>query len=157
TMSALVLKSERLGSSSLGIGFPLAGAVKKKFFFSACSSCSAKLRWAGVGLKSYLSSGKSSDMAMSLRPMSFQESRTTLEGLSAGFVATSFLASWAWTGIAAIAMANKAAASSGVFVIFVSPRLGERNLSGKIVLCKRWIGNLKNKILITDDTDVYRG
>src|ERR1700727_2119249 len=53
-------------------------------------------------------------------------------------------------------MANRAA-SNGVFVIFVSPRLGERNLSGKIVLCKRWIGNLKNKILITQDTDVYRG
>ena len=28
------------------------------------SNCSAKLRWAGVGLKSYLSSGKSSAMAM---------------------------------------------------------------------------------------------
>src|ERR1700732_3304256 len=50
----------------------------------ACSICSAKVRCAGVGLKSYLSSGKSSAMATSLRPISFHCERTTCEGLGAG-------------------------------------------------------------------------
>src|SRR5579871_6493361 len=63
---------------------------------AACSNCSAKLRCAGVGLKSYLSSGKSSAIAVSLRPISFQESSTTFTSGSAGLSAASFfIASWA--------------------------------------------------------------
>src|ERR1700730_1930439 len=49
-----------------------------------CSICSAKVRCAGVGLKSYLSSGKSSAMASSFRPISFHCDSTTCEGLGAG-------------------------------------------------------------------------
>src|SRR6267143_780267 len=48
-----------------------------------CSICSANVRCAGVGLKSYLSSGKSSAMAISLRPISFHCESTTCEGLGA--------------------------------------------------------------------------
>src|SRR4029077_5119473 len=77
-----------------------------------CRSCSAKLRWAGVGLKSYLSSGKSSAMAMSLRPMSFHCSSTACDGLAAGLTAVSFLeASWACSGDAAAAARTRAARS----------------------------------------------
>src|ERR1700677_4207281 len=56
-------------------------------------------------------------MAMSLRPISFQESSTTLEGLSTGFMGVSFLASWAWAGRAKNVAANNAAARNGVLLI----------------------------------------
>src|ERR1700733_232723 len=92
---------------------------------AACSSCSAKLRCAGVGLKSYLSSGKSSAMAMSLRPTSFQESSTTFASGSAGLTAASFLiasffiesfmASWACAGNA---HASRTIARNGI--VFIS-------------------------------------
>src|SRR5579871_1525670 len=86
---------------------------------AACSNCSAKLRSAGVGLKSYLSSGKSSAIAVSLRPMSFQESRTTFNSGSAGLtVASFFIESWAWT---ANANARRTIARNGIFFIS-SPR-----------------------------------
>src|SRR5215470_3718733 len=45
----------------------------------------AKLPTAGAGLKSYLSSGKSSAMAFSLRPISFHCSSTACDALGAGF------------------------------------------------------------------------
>src|ERR1700719_1105688 len=48
-----------------------------------CSSCSAKVRSAGTGLKSYLSSGKSSAMAISLRPISFHCDTTACDALGA--------------------------------------------------------------------------
>src|SRR5579863_7516746 len=85
-------------------------------------SCSAKLRWAGVGLKSYLSSGKSSAMAMSLRPISFQESRTTLAGGSAGLgaAASFFVASCACAGIAK-QMESRARARNGSLFMEVPP------------------------------------
>src|SRR5271154_1562313 len=57
-------------------------------------------RESGCGLYSYLSSGKSSAMAISFLPMSFQASRTACDGLGAG-LGGAFLASWAAAGIAA--------------------------------------------------------
>src|ERR1700730_1840505 len=48
-----------------------------------CSSCSAKVRCAGAGLKSNLSSGKSSAMAISLRPISFHCDTTACDALGA--------------------------------------------------------------------------
>src|SRR5271168_1989253 len=80
-------------------------------------SCSAKVRWAGVALKSYLSSGKSSAMAVSLRPMSFQESRTTLLGGSGGLTASFFMAFWARAGRVRVAAKRAAARRNGRFVI----------------------------------------
>src|ERR1700691_5687729 len=74
----------------------------------------ARLRWAGVGLKSYLSSGKSSAMAISFRPISFQAASTACDGLSAGFTAACFLASWAWAGKVRIVVAKNAAVSTNV-------------------------------------------
>src|SRR5579872_3864077 len=72
---------------------------------------------------SYLSSGKSSAMAMSLRPMSFHESRTTLDGLSGGLMAASFfMASCAWMGRVSVA-ASRAAARNG-FSMSDPPRCG---------------------------------
>ncbi len=47
-------------------------------------------------------------MAISLRPMSFQESRTTLDGLSAGLMASFF--SCAWDGIVNVVIARTAVA-----------------------------------------------
>src|SRR5579872_1751896 len=85
---------------------------------AACSNCSAKLRSAGVGLKSYLSSGKSSAIAVSLRPMSFHESSTTFDSGSAGLtVASFFIASWAWRGNA---NAMRTIARNGIFFISFS-------------------------------------
>src|ERR1700675_3410408 len=55
-----------------------------------CSSCSAKVRSAGTGLKSYLSSGKSSAMAISLRPISFHCDTTACDALGAAFGAPLF-------------------------------------------------------------------
>src|SRR5579864_1914185 len=52
---------------------------------ATCSSCSAKVRSAGTGLKSYLSSGKSSAMAISLRPISFHCDTTACDALGAAF------------------------------------------------------------------------
>src|SRR6266851_1810043 len=58
---------------------------------AAWSSCSANVRCAGVGLKSYLSSGKSSAMAISFREMPFHCPRTSCDGpfLGAPFLAIS--------------------------------------------------------------------
>src|SRR5260370_2376203 len=53
TTSALVLKSERLGSSSLGIGLPMAGFGKEELGVAGRMSCSAKVGWAGGGLYAY--------------------------------------------------------------------------------------------------------
>src|SRR6478609_11913792 len=77
-----------------------------------------ELRCAGVGLKSYLSSGKSSAIAVSLRPMSFQESSTTFNSGSAGLTASSFfIASWAWAGKA---NARRTIARNGILFISFS-------------------------------------
>src|SRR3984957_19821643 len=96
---------------------------------AACSNCSAKLRCAGVGLKSYLSSGKSSAIAVSLRPISFQESSTTFISGSAGltaasfFIASFFIASWVWAGNA---NASRTIARNGILFIFFSTILSPR-------------------------------
>src|SRR3984885_2384413 len=83
---------------------------------AACSNCSAKLRCAGVGLKSYLSSGKSSASAVSLRPIPFQESSTTFDSGSAGLTAASFfIVSWAWA-----ANANASRKIARNVVLFIS-------------------------------------
>src|SRR5260370_13182754 len=55
----------------------------------------------GCGLYSYFSSGKSSAMMISFRPMSFHCSSTACEGLGAGFGGSFFAASCASTGSAA--------------------------------------------------------
>src|SRR5258708_7584134 len=60
----------------------------------------------GCGLYSYLSSGKSSAMAISFRPTSFHCSRMACDGLGAGFGGSFFAASCASTGITASPMAN---------------------------------------------------
>src|SRR5262249_13301023 len=84
---------------------------------AACNSCSAKLRCSGLGLKSYLSSGKSSAMAISFRPISFQESSTTFSSGSAALGGPSFFApSCECAGIANVA-ANKARARNISFFI----------------------------------------
>src|SRR6266849_3211788 len=57
----------------------------------------ANVRESGCGLYSYLSSGKSSAMAISFFPVSFHCSRTACEGLAAGFGGSFFAASWAKT------------------------------------------------------------
>ena len=73
----------------------------------------------GVGLKSYLSSGKSSAMAMSLRPTSFHESSTTFSSGSAGLTAASFsIASCACAG-KVNAPTNRAIARNGSLFICV--------------------------------------
>src|SRR5260370_42228446 len=77
TTSALVLKSERLGSSSLGIGLPMAGWVEKKLALAAGRRWLAKLRWGGGGLEAYFFSWKSLGVVVSVRPMWVQESRGT--------------------------------------------------------------------------------
>src|SRR5262249_38268995 len=50
-----------------------------------CSSCSEKLRTVGMGLKPYLSSGKSSAMAISFRPTSFHWLSSSAELAGASF------------------------------------------------------------------------
>src|SRR5580698_4735802 len=102
---------------------------------AACSNCSAKLRCAGVGLKSYLSSGKSSAMAMSLRPTSFQESSTTFNSGSAGLTAASFfIASWAWAGNA---NASRAIARNDiVFISFSTIEFRNQSFSLLFRLCQ---------------------
>src|SRR5260370_31441099 len=56
-----------------------------------------KVRDSGAGLYPYLSSGKSSAMAISFRPISFHCSSKGSEGLGAG-LGSVFLASWARRG-----------------------------------------------------------
>jgi hypothetical protein len=66
---------------------------------------------------------KISAMAMSLRPISFQESSTTFNSGSAGltaasfFIASFFVASWAWAGNA---NASRTIARNGIFIISFS-------------------------------------
>src|SRR5579864_7640575 len=86
------------------------------------SSCSAKLRCAGVGLKSYLSSGKSSAIAVNFRPISFQASSTAWEALAAGFTAVSFFSEFcAPAGIIRAATARAAAATHVAIFMVDSP------------------------------------
>jgi len=69
----------------------------------------------GCRLEVILSSGKSSASAVSLRPISFQESSTTFDSGSAGLTAASFfIVSWAW---AANANASRTIARNGVLFI----------------------------------------
>src|SRR3984885_13567419 len=101
---------------------------------AACSNCSAKLRCAGVGLKSYLSSGKSSAIAVSLRPISFQESSTTFNSGSAGLMAASFfIPSWACAGNA---NASRTIARNGI--LFISSSTIEfRESKLQLLICLR--------------------
>src|ERR1700682_1684953 len=78
------------GGFSLPGVFPRTGAVKYSIDPAACSSCSAKLRTSGVGLKSYLLSGKSSAMAINFRPISFHCAKTICELLGMAFEASLF-------------------------------------------------------------------
>src|SRR6266481_9327368 len=85
-----------------------------------CIRFAANVRESGFGLYSYLSSGKSSAIAISLRPMSFHCSMIAADGPKAGFGGSfGLLASvCAKTGIAARnATAHNPAAS---FVRFIS-------------------------------------
>src|SRR5437763_15293273 len=83
TTAVFVLKWSR-DSSSTGF-LPLATSRKKSFDPARCNSCSAKVRCAGVGLKSYLSSGKSSAITITLRPISFHDCKTASDFLSGVF------------------------------------------------------------------------
>src|SRR5215475_14434040 len=67
----------------------------------ACSKFATNVRESGFGLYSYLSSGKSSAIATSLRPTSFHCSKTAAEGLAAGFGGSFFASLCAIVGIAA--------------------------------------------------------
>src|SRR5258708_36630836 len=49
TTSALVLKSDRLGSSSWGIGLPMVGVVYQVFWVCAVGDCAGEGIVAGVG------------------------------------------------------------------------------------------------------------
>src|SRR6478609_5910887 len=103
-----------------------------------------ELRCAGVGLKSYLSSGKSSAIAVSLRPMSFQESSTTFNSGSAGLTASSFfIGSWAWAGNA---HASRTIARNGILFIS-SPRLSFANQSFSFLVRLRQPGNNCSKFI----------
>src|SRR5208337_2677389 len=94
---------------------------------AACRRLAPKVRDSGAGLYAYLSSGKSSAMAMSLRPMSFHCSSTASEGLSAGFGSAFFMfMSCARIGSTARHAANKTAAKKGIFLIFLSFRFPGR-------------------------------
>src|SRR6267378_1671553 len=77
-------------------------------------------------LDSYLSSGKSSAIAVSLRPISFQESSTTFTSESAGLAASFLLAPWAW---AANANASRTVArNDSLFISFSKIEFRESNL-----------------------------
>src|SRR5712692_8279328 len=71
-----------------------------------CTSPAANVLESACGLYSYLSSGKSSAIAISFLPMSFHCSSTACDGLGAGFGGSFFAASCASTGITASPMAN---------------------------------------------------
>src|SRR5271165_188783 len=83
------------------------------------------MRWAkvptvGAGLKLYLSSGKSSAMSISLRPMSFHCSSTASDALGTGFGAASFFCmSCERTGATKIVAAKIATASARMLFNFV--------------------------------------
>src|ERR1700732_634436 len=94
-----------------------------------CMSPAANVRESGCGLYSYLSSGKSSAMAISFFPMSFHCSSTACDGLGAGFGGSFFAASCASTGIAANPAHNTNAPISFINLIFSLLSPPERMLS----------------------------
>src|ERR1700719_197545 len=100
----------------------------------ACRSCSANVRCAGVGLKSYLSSGKSSAMAISLRPISFHCESTTCEGLGEG-VAAGLLAARANTN--EVPRDTARASTALAIIFFISSLLGARQAGVSTPLCGR--------------------
>src|ERR1700674_4039679 len=83
-----------------------------------CMSPAANVRESACGLYSYLSSGKSSAMAISFLPMSFHCSSTACDGLGAGFGGSFFAASCASTGIAANPAHSTTAPISFIHLIF---------------------------------------
>src|SRR6267154_2059276 len=83
-----------------------------------CSSCSAKVRCAGAGLKSYLSSGKSSAMAISLRPISFHCDTTACDALGAALGSSLFAFA---NNSEAYPTASRSAAPHIAFFIFSLP------------------------------------
>src|SRR5208283_2201218 len=118
---ALVLNCSRLGSSIAGTFWPSTALMKNWFAWAAWISLSAKLRTAGVGLKSYLSSGKSSAIAISLRPMSFHCASTASDALGAGFGAASFFGiSWVYVGVTRIPAARITTASTPTLSILIA-------------------------------------
>src|SRR5580700_7584934 len=94
--------------------------MKNSFACAAWISRWAKVPTAGVGLKSYLSSGKSSAIAISLRPMSFHCSSTACDVLGAGFGAEPcFAVSCACAGVTEILAAKISRASELMLFIFI--------------------------------------
>src|SRR6266446_2662793 len=78
---------------------------------ATCSTCATNVRESGLGLYSYLSSGKSSAIAINFLLISSQPFSTACEGLATGFGGSVFLgASWASAGSAAHPAASTAAA-----------------------------------------------
>src|SRR6266481_1671490 len=82
-----------------------------------CTSPAANVLESACGLYSYLSSGKSSAIAISFLPMSFHCSSTACDGLGAGFGGSFFAASCAITGNTANPMANARLASLIHFIM----------------------------------------
>src|SRR6266566_892569 len=91
-----------------------------------CSSTARNVLESGFGLYSYLSSGRSSAMTMSFRPISFHCSSTACEGLGAGFGGSFFAASCASTGSTANPMAKASPAIHLSFFIFLSLRYARK-------------------------------
>src|SRR4029077_6631381 len=94
-----------------------------------CNSPVANVLESACGLYSYLSSGKSSAIAISFLPMSFHCSSTACDGLGAGFGGSFFAASCASTGIAANPAHNTNAPISFINLIFSLLSPPERTLS----------------------------
>src|SRR5438445_5004787 len=91
-----------------------------------CSNTPRNVLESGFGLKSYLSSGKSSAMVINFRPISFHCSSTACEGLGAGFGGAFFVASCASVGNTANPMAKARPATHLSFFIFPSLRYAQK-------------------------------
>src|SRR5579864_7887993 len=120
-MAALFLNCARGGSSSEGGFCPRANIGKEIVRSSAMNHPHRKrARW-GSGLEVYLSSGKSSAMAMSLRPISFHCFSRAADGLASSFGDAAFFAeSWAYAGSTKAPATKKNKASRENFFIGVS-------------------------------------
>src|SRR6266853_592622 len=92
----------------------------------ACSIFSRNVRDSACGLNPNLSSGKSSAIMISFRPISFHCSSTACEGLGAGFGGSFFAASCATAGSIANPIAKAHPATHLSFFIFLSSVTSER-------------------------------
>src|SRR5437660_1222735 len=91
-----------------------------------CSSTARNVLESGFGLYSYLSSGRSSAIMISFRPISFHCSSTACEGLGAGFGGSFFAASCATAGSIANPITKAHPATHLNFFIFLSSVTSER-------------------------------